>query len=127
MVPPLAGVATPICEATAALDETMLAEVGFEVGETVGDAVVVAATLVDLYKLRRYDPPQTWLLSPAHLYVHDESLVFFDESYELPHQHWPSQRGTSAGWGLLDSPDIRTPRRRRCSQRTRSSSGRLLG
>jgi hypothetical protein len=29
--------------------------------------VVVAATLVDLYRLRRYDPPQTLLLSPAHL------------------------------------------------------------
>jgi hypothetical protein len=91
LVPPLAGVATPICEATAALDETTLAVVGFEVGDTVGDAVgdavVVAATPVALYKLRRYDPPQTLLLSPAHLIVHDESLFVFDESYELPHQH----------------------------------------
>jgi hypothetical protein len=67
LVPPLAGLATPTCEATAAFDETRLAEVGFDVGETVGDAVVVAATLVDLYRLRRYDPPQTLLLSPAHL------------------------------------------------------------
>jgi hypothetical protein len=87
LVPPLAGAATPTCEATAALDETMLAEVGFEVGETVGDAVVVAATLVALYKLRRYEPPQILELSPWHCIVHDELLVFFDESYELPHQH----------------------------------------